>query len=84
MNPNPTQHQPKTENNPIFKPETRPEYSHTRPKPIGLGRVPAQPYPKDPLHALWTCTKLDVVWADSELEDFRSQIQFQDFKQLQA
>ena len=40
--------------------------------------------PEDPLHALWTCTKLDVVWADSELWDFRSQTQFQDLKQLTA
>lgn len=84
MNPNLIQHQPKTENNLIFKPETRPEYSHTHPKPIGLGRVPAQPYLEDPLHALWTCTKLDVVWADFELWDFRSQTQLQDFKQLKA
>ena len=50
--------------------------------------VPSSPvflgYPEDPLHALWTCTKLDVVWADSELWDFRSQTHFQDFKKLTA
>ena len=30
---------PEPENNPKFRPETRPEYSQTRPKPVGSGQV---------------------------------------------
>ena len=36
--PTPTRHQPEPENNLKLRPETRPEYSQTRPKPIGSGR----------------------------------------------
>ena len=32
-------HQPEPENNPKFRPETRPKYSHTCPKSIGSGQV---------------------------------------------
>uniref|UniRef100_A0A7N2MU32 Reverse transcriptase domain-containing protein n=1 Tax=Quercus lobata TaxID=97700 RepID=A0A7N2MU32_QUELO len=37
---------------------------------------------EDPLHALWTCTKLDVVWNDHAEWDFRNSTGFLDFKQL--
>ena len=37
---------------------------------------------EDPLHALWTCTKLDTVWADHVVWDFRNFISFMDFKDL--
>ena len=26
---------------------------------------------EDPLHALWSCSKVDIVWADQSLWDFR-------------
>ena len=37
---------------------------------------------EDPLHALWTCTKLDVVWTDHTEWDFRNSTGFLDFKDL--
>ena len=37
---------------------------------------------EDPLHALWTCTKLDVVWVDHAEWDFRNSTGFVDFKDL--
>ena len=37
---------------------------------------------KDPLHALWSCSEVDIVWVDLTLWDFRSSVNFVDFKQL--
>ena len=37
---------------------------------------------KDPLHALWSCTELDIVWADQALWSFRNAMGFVDFKDL--
>ena len=37
---------------------------------------------EDPLHTLWTCTKLDTVLADHVVWDFRNFIGFMDFKDL--
>lgn len=36
---------------------------------------------ENPLHALWSCHELDIVWSDSELWSFRSAIQFLDLKE---
>ncbi|XP_075663127.1 uncharacterized protein LOC142632642 [Castanea sativa] len=35
-----------------------------------------------PFHALWSCSEVDVVWADQTLWDFRNHVGFNDFKQL--
>ena len=35
---------------------------------------------ESPLHALWSCSEIDVVWADQTLWDFRNHISFSDFK----
>ena len=37
---------------------------------------------EDSLHALWTCTELDTVWADQALWEFRNSVDFADFKDL--
>ena len=37
---------------------------------------------KDPLHALWSCTELDIVWADQSLWNFQNSVGFTDFKDL--
>ena len=37
---------------------------------------------EDPLHALKSCSKLDVVWSDVELWNFRNSVKFMDFKGL--
>ena len=37
---------------------------------------------KDPLHALWSCAEVDIVWADRTLWDFRNSVGFIDFKHL--
>ena len=37
---------------------------------------------EDMLHALWSCSEVDIVWADLTLWDFRSSVNFVDFKQL--
>ena len=37
---------------------------------------------EDPLHALQACLKLDVVWSDVELWNFRNSVRFMDFKEL--
>ena len=37
---------------------------------------------EDPLHALKACSKLDVVWSDVELWNFRNSVGFMDFKEL--
>nr|POE88522.1 hypothetical protein CFP56_58590 [Quercus suber] len=37
---------------------------------------------KDPPHALWTCTELNIVWVDQSLWEFRNSIDFADFKDL--
>ena len=37
---------------------------------------------EDPLHALWACSKLDVVWNDLELWGFINIVGFIDFKEL--
>ena len=37
---------------------------------------------EDPLHALWTCTELDTVWADQALWEFQNSVSFADFKGL--
>ena len=37
---------------------------------------------EDQLHALWSCSEVDIVWADLTLWDFRSSVNFVDFKQL--
>ena len=37
---------------------------------------------EDPLHALWSFSKLEVVWADQGLWSFRNSIGFVDFKDL--
>ena len=37
---------------------------------------------EDPLHALWSCAKMDIVWADQNLWDFRNSVGFSDFKHL--
>ena len=34
------------------------------------------------LHALWSCSELDLVWADPEQWSFRGDIQFLTFKEL--
>ena len=34
------------------------------------------------LYALWSCCKLDVVWAEPELWSFRGEVQFLNFKEL--
>ncbi|KAK9995232.1 hypothetical protein SO802_024935 [Lithocarpus litseifolius] len=34
------------------------------------------------LHALWSCTELDLVWGDPELWSFRNEVQFLSFKEL--
>ncbi|KAK9983964.1 hypothetical protein SO802_033489 [Lithocarpus litseifolius] len=34
------------------------------------------------LHALWSCTELDLVWEDPELWSFRNEVQFLSFKEL--
>ena len=35
-----------------------------------------------PLHALWSCSELDLVWSDTELWSNRGSMQFMDFKEL--
>ena len=35
-----------------------------------------------PLHALWLCHELDIVWSDPELWHFRRSVHFRDFKEL--
>ena len=37
---------------------------------------------EDQLHALWSCSEVDIVWSDLTLWDFRSSVNFVDFKQL--
>ena len=37
---------------------------------------------KDLVHALWSCPKLDVVWADQEIRGFRCEIGFTGVKEL--
>ena len=37
---------------------------------------------EDPFHALWTCTKLDTVWAEQALWEFRNSVSVADFKDL--
>lgn len=37
---------------------------------------------EDPLHALWSCSKLDVMWSNLELWGFRSAVGFVDFKEV--
>ena len=37
---------------------------------------------ESPLHALWSCSELHIVWADQTLWDFRNHVGFTDFKQL--
>ncbi|KAL0002804.1 hypothetical protein SO802_016585 [Lithocarpus litseifolius] len=37
---------------------------------------------EDPLHALWSCSEIDIVWADQTLWDFCSSVGFVKFKQL--
>ena len=37
---------------------------------------------EDPLHALWACSELDVVWNDVELWNFKNLVRFMDFKEL--
>lgn len=37
---------------------------------------------EDPLHALWSCSELDIYWADPTLGDFCSSIGFVELKQL--
>ena len=37
---------------------------------------------EDLLHALWSCSEVDIVWADLILWDFHSSFSFVDFKQL--
>ncbi|XP_075638417.1 uncharacterized protein LOC142610490 [Castanea sativa] len=37
---------------------------------------------EDSLHALWSCTKLDAVWSDTELWRVRGSAQFMMFKEL--
>ena len=37
---------------------------------------------EDPLHALWTCTELDTIWANQALWEFRNSVGFADFKDL--
>ena len=34
------------------------------------------------MHALWSCPKLDVVWADQEIRGFRCEIGFTGVKEL--
>lgn len=40
--------------------------------------------PETLLHAAWTCPKLDIVWSDLALWNFRFQTCFPDFKSLTA
>ena len=37
---------------------------------------------EDPLHALWSCAELDIVWADQSLWEFRWSTDFENFKRL--
>ena len=37
---------------------------------------------EDPLHALWSCSKVDFVWADQSLWDFRWSTDFENIKML--
>ena len=37
---------------------------------------------KDPLHALWSCSKVDIVWADQTLWDLHCSMDFDNIKQL--
>ncbi|KAK9992176.1 hypothetical protein SO802_027161 [Lithocarpus litseifolius] len=37
---------------------------------------------ESPLHALWSCPEVEIVWVDLTLWDFRSHVSFGDFKQL--
>nr|XP_023927404.1 uncharacterized protein LOC112038782 [Quercus suber] len=34
------------------------------------------------LHALWSCSEVDIVWVDLTLWNFRNHVEFGDFKQL--
>ena len=35
---------------------------------------------ESPLHVLWSCSEIDVVWADQTLWDFKNHVGFSDFK----
>lgn len=37
---------------------------------------------ENPLHTIWSCTELDMVWSNLELWSFRSAVQFLDYKEL--
>ena len=37
---------------------------------------------EDPLHALWSCSEVDIVWADQSLWDFRWSTDFENIKML--
>ena len=37
---------------------------------------------EDPLHALWSCSEVDIVWADQSLWDFRWSTNFENIKML--
>ena len=37
---------------------------------------------EDPLHALWSCPELDMVWGDADLWGFQLKERFLDFKAL--
>ena len=37
---------------------------------------------EDPLHALWSCSEVDIVWADQSLWDFRWSTDFDNIKML--
>ena len=44
--------------------------------------VRCQASAETPLHALWSCTKLDSVWSDTVLWSNRGSVQYVDFKEL--
>ena len=37
---------------------------------------------EDPLHALWSCSEVDIVWANQTLWDFHYSMEFDNIKQL--
>ena len=37
---------------------------------------------EDPLHALWSCSEVDIVWANQTLWDFHCSMEFDNIKQL--